>query len=150
MKKVIALVVIGLFLSAVLVADTVYGGWKENYRTKYSKKALDSDSEKAKKIRSLCNFEFEYFKKKSPEEKAALGIEPNTTLTANIMPWKENKDKFEGYTTNFSPARRNLPKEEKTKTGQTLTDYISEIGSTFGETIDTEFKKIDKRVKGEE
>ncbi len=139
MRKAIVLLVAVLILSLVTVG-LVYAGWKENYREKYSKKTLDPNSEKAKKIRRLCNFEFTYAKKKTPEERKALGLEPKTTLTESLMPWKkESTDKFEGYTTNISPARKVTEgevAEEKIKNENTLTGLIRRTGSAVKEEVD--------------
>lgn len=144
MKKVITLMIIAL----LLVSNIAYGGWKENYRTRYSKKNIDPNSEKAKKIKSLSNLDFKYTKwTRTAEERKALGLrEPVRSLSGHLMPSKregEGKDKFEGFTSNFSPKEGVLPGEEpKVKSGYTLTGAIKSIGKT----IETETIKIKEKV----
>ena len=134
MKKAIVLVFAILFLVAA-VAGTAYAGWKENYREKYSKKTLDPNSEKAKKIRSLGNFDFKFNKwTKTPEERRAQGLEPKKTLGENLMPWRkeESRDKFVEQTQNFSPAVKEIPDDEgRIKTGDTLGSLIKTMGGAF-------------------
>ena len=141
MKKLIIFVLVCFVLGAVL-PYAAYAGWKENYRTKYSKQTVDPNSEKARKIRTLANFDFTYPKPKTAAEKKALGIEPKTTLTANLMPWKKNDDKFENYTQNYSSKEKALPAEtRRTETGNTLTDLIRRAGREAVDKIDSSLVK---------
>ena len=144
MKKKVA---ISIFITLLIIAIPVHSanaGWKENYRNKYSKKTLDPNSEKAKKIRSLCNFDFKYPKwKKSAREKGNQNVETRRSLSAQLMPWKEkkeSKDKFEGYTTNFSVSGKDAP-ETKEKTGNTLAGCIRSVGDEVLEEINKSIKK---------
>ncbi|MBL7068567.1 MAG: hypothetical protein ISS34_01740 [Candidatus Omnitrophica bacterium] len=151
MKKVLVFMIIAIFLIS-LVPGPAYAGWKENYRTKYSKKTLDANSEKAKKIKRLSNLDCKFLKwKRTAEERKAMGIkEPATTLSGSLMPWRrrgEKKDFFEGYAANFSPGRIDLPKDDtKPKSGRTLTGLIKDVGQYVG----TEADRIQKRVRGTE
>jgi len=147
MRKILALMVIAVFLIS-LVPSPACAGWKENYRTKYSKKTLDPNSQKAKSIRRLSNLDCKFLKwRRTAEERKAMGIrEPATSLSGNIMPWRrkgEEKDPFEGYASNFSPARTDLAKDETgKKIGHTLTGYIKDAGRYLGAEVDSVQKRV--------
>lgn len=132
MKKIIALLISASFLS-MLLSPIAFAGWKESYKTKYSKRQLDPNSEKAKRLKRLCNLDFKYLKwTKTPKERKSLGEEPKPSLSAHLMPWKKEKDKFEGFVSNVSPGRRDLSKEERVKCGYTLSGCIKNLGQSMG------------------
>lgn len=144
-KNILLLAVVTVAITALL-CESACAGWKENYRNKYSKKTLDPASEKAKKIRRLCNPSVKLVNWQDRlKEKRAQGIEPKRTLTDNLMPWKsekKNKDKFGEYATNFTSKAKDLPEENRPKSGYTLTGCVK----TFGKTVGTEVKDIHKKI----
>lgn len=161
MRKV-ALLVILVFLFSLVVSDCTFAGWKENYRTKYSKKQMDPNSEKAKKIRNICKPSITFTKwKKTPEERKALGLDttPKTSLTQHMMPWKSEKgtkDQFDGYSVNFGPKLSGASKEENQgKTGNTLTASLQNVGKSIGDeahrlkSVGDEAWKVKKRIQEE-
>ncbi|GAG42299.1 unnamed protein product, partial [marine sediment metagenome] len=92
------------------------------------------------------NFDFTFYKPLTPEERKARGIEPKTTLSENLMPWRrkgEEKDKFEGYAQNFSSKTRDLPEEKRAKTGNTFTGCIR----TMGKALVTGETEVEKQIK---
>ena len=152
MKKIGVVVFIVLFLAVAILPQSAYAGWKETYKAKYSKKQLDPNSEKAKKIKRLANMDFNFLKwHKTPEERKALGLgEAKTSLSEHFMPWKrrgEEVDKFEGYSTNYSARESELPEKSEGKVGRTLTGTIKNFGKTLGDTIADEGGKVKDRVR---
>jgi len=63
MKKIIAILIIAVFV--VGMTGIAYAGWKESYRTKYSKKTLTA--EEAERLKHLCDPDLRIipFKKKA-------------------------------------------------------------------------------------
>jgi len=144
MKRIVSLGAIMLLISCAVVIHEAQAGWKENYREKYSKKQLDPNSEKAKKIRRIANMDFKFNKwTRTPEERKALGLpEAKTSWGEHIKPWQRDesiaKDDARGYTTNFGPARQNIEKKEgKSNTGYSLTGLMKDCGKAFLDTKDT-------------
>ena len=112
MKKSVILTILLAFVLSMISPYIAYAGWKENYRTKYSKRQLDPDSEKAKRIRRLLNPDLKIVWKKKKKEGAAT---EKRTLTERLTHKKKevSKDTFEGYTTNFSPAKAAAQEQEE-------------------------------------
>ncbi len=130
MKRIIVLIVILAFVISVMPLGLAYAGWKENYREKYSKRQLDPNSEKAKKLRRLANMDFKFTKWNKGEG-------GSKSFSGAVMSWKEKKqerDKFQGYTTNFAPANDQIATadEGRKSSTRTLTGVIQNIGESVG------------------
>jgi len=128
----------------MILPSVSLAGWKENYREKYSKKTLDPNSDRAKKIRRIGNMDIKFLKwTKTPEERKALGLKTKTKFSEYLMPWKrgtedEKKDSFVDKSTNFSHVQKaQAPAEDTTpKTGYTLTETIRGMGKNIYKSVE--------------
>ena len=119
-RRAILFIMLMVFVLSTIAPCIAYAGWKENYRTKYSKQQVDPNSERAKKIRQLCNIDLAFTKlKRTPKERA----KKRTVV---------KKDQFDGYDSGFVLARDKATKGDTSKTGQTLTGIIKSIGKEVG------------------